>query len=172
MQPVRNRIIVPLLAAFCMLFFCCGQQAGTATVAVGAGSANQDSETLFIDTSQADVAEWEGVRKMGEAEFKQSVLKTTGITVVDFSAEWCRPCRQLQPILASIATQYAGKVRFANIDVDENTSLAVSLSITSIPFIAYYKAGQLVDKEVGLRSEKDLKDKIEGLMETQNPQTP
>lgn len=131
------------------------------------GGAKPDSAAKAADIVAADTGNgqvWEGIRKMGENEFGPLVRDASGITVVDFSAEWCGPCRRLEPILASLATQYAGKVRFANIDVDENTNLAVSLAITSIPLIAYYKDGQLVGKEVGLRSEEYLREKIEGLM--------
>ena len=100
---------------------------------------------------------WKGIQKMTEAEFAKKLPESAVLTVVDFSAEWCGPCKKQYPILVSIAKEMQGKVNFANIDVDENPNIAAELEISSIPLLVFYKNGKIVHKIIGLQPEAELK---------------
>jgi thioredoxin 1 len=86
--------------------------------------------------------------------------KLTGLTLVDFWATWCGPCRMVAPIVEEIAAQYADKVVVAKVDVDEMGSLAQRYRIMNIPTLLFFKGGQLVDKTVGAMPKNVLVDKI------------
>lgn len=83
-----------------------------------------------------------------------------GITVVDFWASWCSPCRMLSPILDEIAAELSN-VSFGQVDVDEYNELAHKYQVTSIPLVCIFKDGVLVDKSLGLVSKEELKDFIQ-----------
>ncbi len=100
---------------------------------------------------------WNGIQKMTEAEFAEKLPQSAVLTVVDFSAEWCGPCKRQYPILEAIAKEMKGKVNFANIDVDENPNIAAELEISSIPLLVFYKDGKIVHKIIGLQPEAQLK---------------
>jgi len=99
----------------------------------------------------------EGVLNVTDATFQAEVLDAELPTVVDLWAEWCGPCRMVSPIMEELATEYAGKVRFAKMDVDENAATAVKFGIMSIPTVILFKGGEALDKMVGARSKADYK---------------
>ena len=87
-----------------------------------------------------------------ENQFNKSI--ETGLTVVDFFATWCGPCRMLAPILEDVS-ETRDDVKFLKVDVDENFELAKSFGIMSVPTVLFFKDGKLVDKSIGLiNSEK------------------
>jgi thioredoxin 1 len=84
-----------------------------------------------------------------DSNFDADVLKSDKLTVVDFWAEWCGPCKALGPIIDQISTEYTGKVNVGKLDVDSNPEVSMKYGVRSIPTILFVKGGQVVDKVVG-----------------------
>ena len=81
--------------------------------------------------------------------FQAEIEQQPGLSVVDFWATWCAPCRMIAPIVEQLATDYAGKVKVAKLDVDNNQRTAAKFNVRSIPTILFFKDGKLVDQVVG-----------------------
>ncbi|MBX5196657.1 thioredoxin [Rhizobium laguerreae] len=81
--------------------------------------------------------------------FQSEVLESEKPVVVDFWAAWCGPCIVIAQVLEEIAVESEGKVKFAKLNVDENPELASQFGVESIPTLAIFKRGELVDKLVG-----------------------
>jgi thioredoxin 1 len=92
-----------------------------------------------------------------QANFKQSVLEARNPVLVDFWAEWCGPCRAVGPIVEELSREYAGKVDFGKVNVDENATLASQYGIMSIPTIIIFKKGKPAEQVVGFRPKAELK---------------
>ena len=86
--------------------------------------------------------------------------KLNGLTLGDFWATWCGPCRMVAPIVEELASE-TPDVTFAKVDVDENPDVAMGLGITSIPTLMLFKNGKLVDKLIGARPKQDIKQMID-----------
>ena len=84
-----------------------------------------------------------------DSDFDQQVEKADGLTVVDFWATWCGPCRMIAPILDQLAVDYAGQVKIAKLDVDANIKTATRFNVRSIPMLLFFKGGKVVDQIVG-----------------------
>ena len=95
------------------------------------------------------------VKKINDENFDTTTAK--GVTLVDFSAEWCGPCKALNPILESLAVAVNEKVAVAKIDVDESPKAANRFQITSVPTLIIFKNGQEVNRIVGLKDLETLK---------------
>ncbi len=99
----------------------------------------------------------EHVVEFTDQNFEQEVLKSSTPVLVDFWAEWCMPCRMLAPTIEKIAKDYDGKVKVGKLDTDANRDVASKYSISAIPTVILFKDGQVAQKFVGLRQEKDFK---------------
>jgi len=94
--------------------------------------------------------------------FKQSI--ENGVSLVDFWAPWCGPCKMQLPIVEELSSELEGQAVVAKINVDEEPELASQFGVMSIPTLILFKDGQPVDKMVGLQSKDSLKAKIAGQM--------
>jgi thioredoxin 1 len=94
-----------------------------------------------------------------DSNFQESAL-SGGVSVVDFWAEWCGPCRLIGPIIEDLAHQYEGKATIGKVNVDENPEISMKYGIRSIPTILIIKDGQVVDKQVGVTTKASLESKL------------
>lgn len=84
-----------------------------------------------------------------DATFETEVEKQTGLTLVDFWATWCGPCTAVAPIMQQLAGEYAGRVKVAKMDVDENQRTTMRFNVRSIPSVLFFKDGRHIDTVVG-----------------------
>jgi len=91
------------------------------------------------------------VTTTNDANFEADVLKSDTITLVDFWAPWCGPCRAVAPVLEEIATEHADKLRVVKLNTDENPQVTGKLGITSIPTLHVYLGGEVVKTIIGAR---------------------
>ncbi|GAA4324852.1 thioredoxin [Flaviaesturariibacter amylovorans] len=96
-----------------------------------------------------------------DANFQTEVLNSDKLTVVDFWAEWCGPCRAIGPVIDELSKEYAGRVNVGKVDVDNNPQVSMNYGITSIPAILFIKNGEVVDKLVGAQPKSNFVKKIE-----------
>jgi thioredoxin 1 len=99
----------------------------------------------------------------GEDNFQKAILQSKLPVLVDFWAEWCAPCRAAAPILEELATEYDGRVNFAKVNVEENSSLAAKYRIAAIPTMLIFKDSQPIQQILGLKPKKELKKILDGL---------
>jgi len=84
-----------------------------------------------------------------DGNFETEVEGGSGLTVVDFWAPWCGPCRFVAPVIEQLADEYQGRVRVGKLNVDDNPATAARYGIRSIPTIGIFKDGEPVDAVVG-----------------------
>jgi thioredoxin 1 len=96
--------------------------------------------------------------------FKQEILENKVISVVDFWAPWCGPCRIVSPVIDELAKEYEGKVKIGKINVDENSQIASQYGVMSIPSVLFFKNGQPVKTMVGAQSKESYKQEIDTLI--------
>ena len=100
------------------------------------------------------------VKKVNEEEFRKEVA--TGKVVIDFSAEWCNPCKMLAPVIEEISDEMSD-VKFLNVDVDEEGTLAAEYKIMSIPAVVVIKDGENKGMLVGFKPKEVLREEIKEL---------
>ena len=96
------------------------------------------------------------VKKISEKEFETEVMSVPA-AIVDFSATWCGPCKMLAPVIDGLAPEYAGKVAFYNIDVDDDQELAIKLGIASVPTVLFLKDGKVTGTSIGFKPAPAMK---------------
>jgi thioredoxin 1 len=100
---------------------------------------------------------------LDDSNFEKEVTQSDQTVLVDFWAPWCGPCKMIAPLLDEIATEKAGSVKVAKVNVDENQSLSVKYNVRAIPALLFFKNGQLRDQVVGMTTRKDLIGRLDAL---------
>jgi thioredoxin 1 len=100
----------------------------------------------------------EHILQVSDDSFEADVLKAGTPVLVDFWAEWCGPCKMIAPILADVATEYAGKVTIAKVNIDQNPNTPPKFNIRGIPTLLLFKDGQVAATKVGALSKTQLKE--------------
>ena len=100
---------------------------------------------------------------LDDSNFEKEVTQSDQTVLVDFWAPWCGPCKMIAPLLDEIATEKAGSVKVAKVNVDENQSLSVKYNVRAIPALLFFKNGQLRDQVVGMTTRKDLLGRLAAL---------
>lgn len=100
------------------------------------------------------------IHTITDANFETEVLKAPGVTVVDFWAPWCGPCKIMGPIIDEIATELTD-IKFAKMNVDEQPETPSKYQVMSIPTLIVFKAGKPVDQMIGVQDKQVMKKKLE-----------
>ncbi|CCI35869.1 MAG: thioredoxin [Microcystis sp.] len=110
------------------------------------------------------------VTAVTDATFKDEVLDSANLVLVDFWAPWCGPCRMVAPVVAEIAEMFIGKVKVVKLNTDENPNIASQYGIRSIPTLMIFKEGQKVDMVVGAVPKTTLATTIDKHLKPNDPQ--
>jgi len=111
------------------------------------------------------------VIEIQEDRFEVEILKSEIPVVVDFWAPWCGPCRMMAPVLEATAVKFAGRVKFAKLNTDENARTAQSYGIMAIPTMMIFRDGREIDRLVGAISSSELEARLQPLIPTPAPPT-
>lgn len=102
------------------------------------------------------------IQEITDDNFTSEVFDKKGVVVVDFYADWCAPCKLLSNTMKELSEEYdENTVKILKANVEENSSVVSKFGIIGVPAILFFKNGELINKQIGLRSKKDLKKDIE-----------
>jgi thioredoxin 1 len=102
--------------------------------------------------------------EVSDASFEKEVLESKIPVLVDFWAPWCRPCLMAAPVLEELAKEYANKITFAKLDVDQNAQTAAKYNIMAIPNLIIFKEGKPVSQIVGYKPKEELKRDLDAVL--------
>ncbi len=101
-----------------------------------------------------------GVIEVDDSNFETEVLRSPLPVLLDFSAEWCVPCKKLEPVVEAVAGEYAQRLKVAHLDIDKAQATAVKYGILSVPTVLFFKGGKVLDQLLGYVPREKLVEKI------------
>lgn len=104
------------------------------------------------------------VVEVNDSNFDSEVLQSTVPVLLDFSAEWCGPCKRLEPVVREIAGEYGGRIKVARLDIDRAQATAVRFGIMSVPTVLFFKEGRVQDQLLGFVPKEKLVEKIDRIL--------
>ncbi|MEU1674016.1 thioredoxin [Streptomyces roseifaciens] len=128
-------------------------------------SSSTAAGTTAGTTAAAAVAGVTGVTGVTDATFAAEVLDERLPVLVEFTADWCPPCRMIAPVLADLAEQEAGRLKIVALDVDANPQTQAAYGVLSMPTLMLFRAGEPVASLVGARSKARLLRDLDGLLD-------
>ncbi|PPR47569.1 MAG: Thioredoxin-1 [Alphaproteobacteria bacterium MarineAlpha5_Bin9] len=103
----------------------------------------------------------DNITHTSDANFDKDVLNSKSLTLIDFWAEWCGPCKQIAPILKEIADEKKGLLKIVKINIDENQMIPQKYNVRGIPTLMLFKEGKLIDSKVGSLPKSSLSQWLE-----------
>ncbi len=97
------------------------------------------------------------------SRFQDEVVRSSQPVVVDFYADWCGPCKIIEPVIHKLSEEYRGRVKFVKVDTDANQELATQFGIMSIPTVMLFSKGKVEDIVIGAVPSSVLKTKVDAL---------
>ena len=101
---------------------------------------------------------------VSDSDFASTVLQSSQPVLVDFSAEWCGPCRAIEPVMEALASEYAGRVTVARVDIDSSPQLAGRYGVRSVPTVMIVANGEVDRVFVGARSPQEYRAGIDRVL--------
>jgi thioredoxin len=111
-----------------------------------------------------------GVMEVNDANFDQEVLHSEQPVLVDFWAVWCGPCKAIAPFIDNVAANFAGRIKVAKVNVDQNGAAPSRYGIRGIPALLFFKNGKVADQIVGYAPQDVIEEKLQRLL-TETKQT-
>ena len=101
------------------------------------------------------------IETLNDANFDEKIIRSVRLAIVDFSAEWCGPCRMVTPIIHELDAEYEGRIVVGEVNVDENPQVTARYKVRNIPTVLFIKNGEVVDKQVGAVPKSSYKSMVE-----------
>ncbi|MDA8140404.1 MAG: thioredoxin [Desulfobacteraceae bacterium] len=105
-----------------------------------------------------------GIVDVSDSSFDNEILQADKPAVVDFWAPWCGPCKAIGPVIEELAGTYAGQIKFAKCNVDDNPVTPGKFGIKAIPTLIFFKKGKVVDQITGMVAKSKLEDSLKGVL--------
>jgi thioredoxin 1 len=104
------------------------------------------------------------MKHIKEADFGSTVEQAGKPVLVDFSAEWCPPCKMLAPVVERLSLEFADQLDVVGVDIDQNPQLSTRFGISGVPTMIFFRDGKEVKKLVGFRDYDTLKKEVQGIL--------
>ena len=101
---------------------------------------------------------------LNSQNFEQEVLQSKIPVLVDFSADWCGPCKMMAPVIEELAGEYEGEMKIGKINVDQSPDIAQKYNVMSIPMFAFFKNGEVIETAVGALNKAKLQGMIDKVL--------